>query len=202
MAVNTSPVIPRLVEVYQEMIGFRREFCADHHFFRMPSYWDWLCSGPGNWKVKPYRSSEAEDFKRQAAVVVFQDNVTLIADEKLLVLARQGCKLSNFILAHEVAHLALNHHAHGKVVKHFKLFSGPDGNSNIPPTVEEAEANYAATFLQCGTALMDKRWETLQLAHRAFTDVNAIRKARKLLQTDAFQKELIRVKPSNPRVVL
>jgi len=37
--------------------------------------------------------------------------MTLSVDQRLMAEARKGCSLSNFILAHEFAHLALGHHA-------------------------------------------------------------------------------------------
>ena len=136
----------RAVDIFEEMVSCRRDYCADNEFFRMPDVWEYLCDEEGRWTIKTFRSKETEDFKRKAGVVAFADRVTLTVDEKLLAAAKQGCKLSNFILAHELGHVALDHHARSLVTKHFQLFAGPSGMSNLPPTLEELEANYAGVF--------------------------------------------------------
>lgn len=192
----------RAVEIFEEAISCRRMFCADGDFFRMDEFWEDLCDEGGQWTMKTYRSSETQDFKRKAGVSKFGDRVTLTVDENLMARAKQGCKLSNFILAHEAGHLALDHHASGAVTKNFQLFAGPIGMSNLPPTVEELEANYAAVFLQCGVALQDTRWDAVQLAHRAYSDVTYVKKAQAIVKLEVFQRELGRSRPIFPRVVL
>jgi hypothetical protein len=149
-----------------------------------------------------YRSGLGEDYKRRAGIVVFGDQVTLNVDERLLENAKKGCKLSNFILAHEIGHLALDHHARSAKVMNFQLFAGPNGLSNLPPTIEELEANFAAVFFQCGSALADSHWEPLQLAHKAFTEVGYVKKAQRYVQLEVFQRELWRPKKNKMRVVL
>ena len=192
----------RAVEIFEETISVRRGYCADKDFFRMDEFWEYLCDESGRWSINTYRSNETEDFKRKAGVVAFGDRVTLTVDEKLMARAKQGCKLSNFILAHEVGHLTLNHHARSAVTKNFQLFAGPSGMSNLPPTLEELEANYAAVFFQCGVALSDARWDPIQLAHRAFSDVSYVKKAQAIIRLGEFQRKLCRQKPTFPRVVL
>ena len=201
---NSRPFLStsRAVGIFDEMISVRRMYCADNDFFRMDEFWEYLCDEGNKWSINTYRSNETEDFKRKAGVIAFRDRVTLTVDEKLMARAKQGCKLSNFILAHEVGHLALNHHARSAVTKNFQLFSGPRGMSNLPPTLEELEANYAAVFLQCGVALLDPKWDPLQLARRAFTDVAYVKKAQAIVRLDVFQRELTRERPTFPRVVL
>lgn len=192
---------PRAVEVFRILVGCRRSFCADNDFFRMDRFWESLCDDEGQWSIKTYRSKETEDFKRKAGIIAFAGRVTLSVDERLMENARRGCKLSNFILAHEAGHLALDHHARGAVIKNFQLFSDSSGMSNVPPSLEELEANYAAVFLQCGVALMDPRWDPVQLAHRAFTDVYYVKKAKRLVQLAAFRNELARQMGKFERVV-
>lgn len=201
---NSWPILTpkRAAVAFREMIGCRRDFCADTDFFRMPEVWDYLCGENGDWKIKEYRSSETEDFKRKAGVISFNGRVTLSVDERLMENARGGCKLSNFILAHELGHLGLNHHARGAVTKNFQLFAGPNGMSNMPPTLEELETNYAAAFFQCGTALLDQRWGTLDLAHRACSDVSYVRKAQAIVRQDAFRRALQEIASERVRVVL
>ncbi|MCC5970791.1 MAG: hypothetical protein JJU15_12655 [Pararhodobacter sp.] len=191
----------RAVEVFEEMVGCRRSYCADMNFFRMDEYWEDLCDEEGRWKIKAYRSKETQDFKRKAGVIALADRVTLTVDERLMENAKRGCKLSNFILAHEAGHLALNHHARGAITKNFQLFSGPNGMSNIPPTLEELEANYAAVFLQCGVELLNDSMDPIQLAHRAFTDVRYVKKAQRMVRLDVFKRELARPRPKHERVV-
>ena len=192
----------RAVDIFEEVISCRRMFCADNEFFRMTEFWEDLCDEEGRWSIKTYRSNLSDDFKRKAAVVSFDDRVTLTVDEKLMANAKNGCKLSNFILAHEMGHIALDHHSRGAVTKYFQLFAGPSGMSNLPPTIEELEANFAAVFLQCGVALMDPGLDAVQLAHRAFSDVYYVKKAQKIVQLEVFQRLLNRPKRTYERVIL
>lgn len=171
----------RAVAIFEEMISIRRDYCADSEFFRMDRFWEDVSDEHGNWSIKAYCSSETEDFKRKAGVIEFDGRVTLTVDKRLMENASQGCKLSNFILAHEAGHLGLGHHAKSAVTKNFQLFAGPSGMSNLPPTLEELEANYAATFLQCGVALLDPKWGPVQLAHRHVRMFTMSRKLSKLL---------------------
>lgn len=184
------------------MLWFRRELYADHDFFKMPEVWETLCEDIEHWSINTYKSNQLEDYKRKAGVIAFGDRVTLTADEKLLENAWKGCKLSNFILAHELGHLALNHHARSAVTKNFQLFAGPNGMSNIPPTVEELETNFAAVFFQCGSTLEDARWTALQLANRAFSDVNYVKKAQAMVRLEVFKRELWLKRQAHPRVIL
>ncbi|SHL58425.1 hypothetical protein SAMN05444414_12114 [Roseovarius marisflavi] len=192
----------RATEIWTEMLWFRRELYSDDKFFKMTDVWETLCNDFEKWTMRTYRSNQLEDFKRKAGVVALDDRVTLTADEKLIANAKHGCKLSNFILAHELGHLALDHHARGAVVKNFQLFSGANGMCNVPPTLEELETNYAAVFFQCGAALEDTCWSPIQLAHRAFSDVEYVKKAQAVVRLDVFQRELRRPKPKRERVIL
>lgn len=192
----------RVVEIFETAIWYRRQYAADNQFFRMTDYWRWLRDEGAYVKIKTYGSDEREDFKRKAGVVAFGDSITLVVDRRLIDRADEGCKLCNYMLGHEAAHLMLDHHERGAVVKNYQLFAGPTGMSNLPPTPEELEANYGAVFLQCGVALANPRWGTLQLADRAFSDVSSVSKAQRIVQMDIFQRELARPRPVYPSVVL
>jgi hypothetical protein len=192
----------QVASAFKEMVSCRRLNFGDNEYFRMTDVWRDLSDEEGRWSVKAYQSKETEDYKRKAGVIAFADRVTLIVDEKLWANADRGCKLSNFILAHELGHVALDHHARSMVIKNFQLFAGPSGMSNLPPTPEELEANLAAVFFQCGVALMDPKLDPVQLAHRAFSDVYYVKKAQRIVQLEVFQRELQKLKTNYPRVVL
>ena len=202
MKVIQNLATARIVFIFEEMVSCRRDYCADNQFFRMNDVWKYLCDESGRWSIKTYRSNETEDFKRKAGLIAFADRATLVADEKLMANAKLGCKLSNYILAHELGHMALGHHATSAVIKHFQLFSGPSGMSNLPPTLEELEANYAAVFFQCGFALLNPKLNPIHLANRAFSDVYSVKKAQILVQLEVFQQLLNRPKRIFPRVIL
>jgi hypothetical protein len=192
----------RAAEIFKEMVECRRIYGADTDFFRMADVWEWLCED-GDCSIKTYRSVEVEDYQRKAGVISFDGKSILTVDERLMENARKGCLLSNYMLAHELGHLALNHHARGAVIKNFQLFSGPDGMMcNAPPTVEELEANIAAVFFQCGIALMDPRWEAINLARRAFSDIHYVKIAQKIVKGEEFLRELKRQMPKRQRVIL
>jgi hypothetical protein len=192
----------RAVDIFEEIVTCRREYFADNQFFKMTDVWEQLCQESSLWSIKTYRSSETDDLSPKAGVMVFGDRTTLVTDERLLVLAQAGCMFSNFTLAHELGHVALDHHARGAVVKNFQLYIGPDRIANEPPTLEEYETNFAAVFFQCGVALADRRWSALDLARRAFSDVYYVGKAQRIVQLDVFQRHLNRPKPVYERIIL
>ncbi|MDG3040161.1 ImmA/IrrE family metallo-endopeptidase [Roseicyclus marinus] len=194
--------IPRTAQIYQEMLWARRELYKDHQFFVMTEAWEKICEENDDWQIRAYHSDPSVPVKHKAGVVFFNGRMTLTTDQRLLDDAEKGCRISNFILAHELGHVALGHHATGAVVKNFQLFDGPTGLSNLPPTVEELEANYAAAFFQCGAALSDLRWGVLDLARRAASDVTYVKHARSAVLLPGFQVALDKLSTPNPRVVL
>lgn len=192
----------RAVEIFEEAVAYRRDYCPDTHFFRMTDFWEYLCEDSDTWSIKKYRSGEKEDFKRKAGVSAFAGRVTLTVDQELWDRAARGVLFFNYLLAHEAGHLILDHHARGAVTKHFQLYAGPNGMANLPPTVEELEANYAAVFFQCGVALLEPRLEALVLARRAYSDPNYVKKAQSAVRLDVFRRLLDRPKPKRERTVL
>ncbi|MGY6703798.1 hypothetical protein [Roseinatronobacter sp.] len=192
----------RAVSVYEELIGLRRLHCEDHEFFNMADFWESLCDDLPDWKIKLLPPTGTDDYARKAGVIEFADRGTLIVDARLLENARRGCLFSNFILGHEFAHVGLGHHKRNAVVKHYALFEGKTGKMNIPPTPEEYEANLGAVFFQCGVALEDENWSTLDLARRAHTDVATVRRAQQRVRLDVFQKKLLSRREKRIRVIL
>jgi len=189
----------RAVEIYREMVWWRRELCEDTEFFNVPDTWETLCEDIETWKMNAY---QAEGQKPKAAMVVFGDHATLTVDERLVEKARKGCGLSNSILAHEISHLALDHHAQSATTKHFQLSKGPKGFAVKPPNSEELEADLGAVFFQCGVALEDKSLSALELARRGSADVALVRNAQRYVQLHVFQEELSRQRNRYERVVM
>ena len=187
--------------IFREMLGIRREYYPDSQFFRTVDVWDQLASDSVV-KIKTYKSADTEDFKRRAAVIVFEDQIKLVVDERLLFEARKGGRLYNYILAHELAHLALNHQDRGQIVKHFQLFDSKNGMANIPPTNEEREANWGAVFFQCGVALFGQSVNPLELARRSCSDIESVKKAVAICRLEAFQREFNKPSKSLGRVIL
>jgi|AutmiccBRH37_all_1029493.scaffolds.fasta_scaffold30335_1 hypothetical protein len=194
----------RAAEIYNTVVGCRRIFCEDSEFFKATELWGDLCSENNAWRIRKFRSVDEDSYKLKAGVIVFEDlgRVTLTVSEELWAKARDGGWMQNFVLAHELGHIALGHHDKGLVTKNFQVFAGPKGLANTPPTLEEEEANYAAVFLQCGVALEDQRWQTLDLARRAFSDPSYVRKAQAAVRLDVFQQQLKLIRSKHSRVVL
>ena len=191
---------PRAVEVYREMLWWRRQLFDDETFFKVPDAWDAICDAIEGAKTKTYRGSSGA--KPKAAMMVFGESATLTVDERLLDRARNGHNLSNTLLAHEISHLVLDHHARSATIKHFQLTAGPKHNSRIASDTQEYETDLAAVFFQCGVALQDKRLSTIELARRAFADVSMVRVPQKYVQLDVFQRELMYQQTRYERVVL
>ena len=188
----------RGAEIWEECLWYRRELYRDSDFFKMPEVWEKLCEEGGDWSIKTYRTGET----RKAGIIGFDGRGTLSVSEELMECARQGRGFMNFILAHELGHLILNHHARSAVTKNFQLSERPSDMAVVPPTQEELEANYAAVFFQCRVALADPRWNSLDLARRAFSDHEYVKKAQAIVRLDVFQRELRRPKPKYERVIL
>lgn len=194
--------LKRAVEVFRAMLSLRRDLLADGTFVRAIDIWEELSEDDPKWKTKLVRSGKGEDYARRLGIVAFGDFVTLIIDEFLWQKAKSGCMFTNFLVAHELTHLGLDHHARNAVTKNYQIYSGPNGMCNIPPTAEEYETNLGAVFFQCGMALFDESLSDLELARRSFSDPNYVKKARRMVRLEAFQNELNRPRPQYPRVVL
>ncbi len=192
----------RAVVIFKGSLECRREYCADIEFFKMPAFLEWLCGDEADWSVKTFSLAPDEQVKRKASVIALDHRVKIRVSEKLMEDARGGCSFSNFILAHEIGHLIADHHFNSAANMNFQLSPGRNGMSNIPPTLRELEANFAAVFLQCGSALLDHRLNAVDLALRAHSDVNSVRKAQRIVRLDVFQKELHRLKPARERAVM
>ena len=199
----------RAVQIFDEMVERRRGFCGDKEFVRMDWVWEELCPDEGTWRIRTYRSRETEGYRRKAGVVQINHDLTLIVDERLFGAAKKGEGLPNFILAHELTHVALDHHAESVGLKHFQLFQSANGMMSIkPPTVVEQEADLGGVIFQCGIALLDERLTDVDLAKKAFTDLSMVKKARRFVRLDVFKRELQRQqqlkssKVKYPRVIL
>jgi hypothetical protein len=191
---------PRIVEIFKEMVGVRRKFCADHNFVKMPAVWEDLMDEQGNWAIRRYRSQAGEDYLRRAAVMQIGENMRLTVDNQLWENALRGKKLDNHVLAHELAHVALGHPSRGGVATNFAL----DDNGRVirlsPPTKTELEADLGAVFFQCGVALMDDRRDAKELAYLACSELAYVAKAMQYVRLETFQRELKR-KKSQPETV-
>jgi len=199
--------IARTVEVYETMVDLRRQWFEDNEFFMMSDVLERLCDCETDgsedvWRIKTFKRNPANDFSRKVGVITFEGSVTLSMDQRFLEKARKGCKLCNFILAHEIGHLALEHHDTNAKIMNFQLYKGPKGFSNFPPTKEELEADYAAFFFQCGVALADHSLSPKQLSKWAYLEQGYVGKAQKMVRLPEFQRILNRPKPKYPRILL
>ena len=201
MATKPFLTTARAAKIAVEAISFRRQICADESFVKMGEVWNDLCDG-GDWEIKNYRAEEDDRSRRMAGAVSFDGRVTLIVNESLMSDASRGCSFSNFVLAHELGHLLLNHHANSASMMNFRLFTGPSGFSNRPPSVEERETNFAAVFIQCGVALLNSQWDSRELARRAFCDFNSVKNVQAIARLEVFRREYDALSRPRERVIL
>lgn len=194
----------RAVDNYREMLWVRRELFDDSEFFTMPQALEEICFDGGEWSVRTYKRKPFVEYSPRASAIEFDGRVVITADEELIDRAKRGCYMANFVLAHELGHLALDHHKQEAVTKRFQLFSTTTGMSNIPPNVEEFEANLAAVFFQCGTWLEQRGFSHIELAQRAHSDPRYVKIAQRYVQLDVFQALLNKPEPESKieRVVL
>lgn len=191
-----------LIHIREEAFSARRDLFDDHMFFKMTDAWEKLCDEGENWRIKRYRSRENEDYKRKAGVIALMDKVTLTADDRLWKVADEGREFANFLLAHELGHLICDHHSRAAVTLNFQLIEGPNGMSTIPPTAQEFEANLAAVFFQCGPEIEMARWSDRELARRAHSDQRTVSRVRKYIRLPEYQREILKPRRKNPRVIL
>jgi len=192
----------RAASVFKEMVGLRRYCCNDSQYFGMSEIWDDLAEDSDEINIKFSKSAHLDFDNSKAGVVAFDKFATLIVPETMWAKAVEGDRFANFTLAHEFAHLALEHHLMSANVKNFQLTNRGNDLANIPPNSEELEANYAAVFFQCGDALMEPNIDALNLAKRACTDVYYVKKAISLCKLEAFRRELEILYARYERVIL
>ena len=191
----------RAARIFEDMVSCRRDYCADDENFKMTDVWKYLCEGSAEWKIKLFRRGQKDLDRPQAAVAELNHNVRLTVSEELWADADRVDELSNFILAHEIGHLELKHNSRF-ATRHFQMASGIEGYSILPKSYYELEADFAAVVFQCGVALLDFQLSAVELANRAFCDVEQVRNAQRMVQLGIFRRELARPRPVYPRVVL
>ena len=193
----------RAAEIYHESLWLRRELCSDSQSFKMTDAWGEIYNQNPTWKTKILPVDQENDHELKANILVFDDHVTLRADEILFEKADRGCKIANFIFAHEIGgHLNLDHHKNSSKLKHFQLFSNGSQMCNLPPNLEEVEANFGGVFLQAGIALERTDLSALDIANRFYTDVLYVEKAQKMVRLDVFKRALHTRRNKYQRVIL
>ena len=177
----------RAAEIFDVVVSYRGEFCADTDFIKMTAVWDDLCAAGDLWRIKRYDSAPGTDYDRKASVIAVGHNLVLTVDSQFWRRAERGEKLPNYVLAHELGHVILGHHAKKPNLKHFNLGKVRGQTMGIlPPNLEEKEASFAGVIFQSGNALADMRWDATRLAERAFSDVREVKNAQRFVQLDVF----------------
>ena len=188
------------VRVFEDMLSCRRLFCADNEFFKMTDVWKDLCDGSKEWKIKFYRRGPKDLDRPQAAVAVFDQHVRLTVSQELWTDAESGDGVSNFILAHELGHVGERHNARF-ATRHFQMASTANGHSILPKSYYEKVADFAAIAFQCGVALLDENLSGTDLAKLAFSDLEQVQNAQRMVQSKVFRRELARPRAAVRREV-
>jgi hypothetical protein len=173
--------------------------CRDSEYFPdITSLIEDLFSGESGWKIRFYDSKPEDDYDPKAAVIAGFDRYTLIVDRELWNRAKAGEWFANFVLAHELGHIEMNHHKFRSVIKHYRLVSNATGMANIPPTLEEYEANLWAVFFQCGKQLENPKWDPVELARAARTEVTYVKRAQGYFKVPLFRRRVLELRSKNP----
>lgn len=187
---------PDTVRLFCEMSDLRSHYANADEAVPMTEVWKDLASpdfkNADEFDTNIKFFSGDEEHKRKAGVIAFGRRITLVVSREFWELALRNDMLRNFLLAHEYAHVVLDHHASAAVIKNFKLGSRSGVNANIPPDWEEFETNVAAVFFQCGYALLNEEKTAFELAKKFYTDEYYVEKLQRLCQSKAFQNELNR----------
>lgn len=177
----------RAVAIYLDALS-----CREHgNAHNIPRLIEDLFSGSSGWKITFYGSEQSDEYEPKAAVIAGFGRYTLVVDRTLWARAKNGDIFANFVLAHELGHISLRHHDHGSIRKHYRLSATESGLANIPPTVEELEANLWAVFFQCGELLENPTLEAVQLAKASRTDVGYVKRAQRYVNVGSFKRLLL-----------
>ena len=199
---NKGPEIStsRAVEIYLDALSCREYGNTQN----IPRLIEDLFSGSSGWTITFYGSEQSDEYEPKAAVIAGFGRYTLVVDRTLWARAKNGDIFASFVLAHELGHIQLRHHDHGSIRKHYRLRATEAGLANIPPTVEELEANLWAVFFQCGDLLENPNLEAVQLAKASRTDVRYVKRAQRYLNVDSFKRLLVehRNRKKPPREIL
>lgn len=193
--------LQRAAWLLREMLSYRRIEFLDNEFFSMSEVWRTMAEDNPDLSIKEFKGS-GNIQEKKAGVIALGGRATLIVAEQLMQRAEAGDKLANFTLAHELAHLMLDHHEKSAGIKNFILEHGSKGYTTKPPSDEELETNYAAVFFQCGVALLAPRANAIELSRRAKTDTEWTKKAIALCSVKEFQEEFGKLHHSIQRIVL
>jgi hypothetical protein len=188
------------VRIFEEMVSCRRAICADNEFPKMTDVWQDLCEGSKEWKIKFYRRGQRDLDRPQAAVAEFDQHVRLTVSEELWADAESGDGVSNFILAHELGHVGERHNARF-ATRHFQMASTAKGHAILPKSYYEKVADFAAVAFQCGVALLDENLSGADLAKLAFSDLEQVQNAQRMVQSKVFRREFARPRVAVPREV-
>ncbi len=214
MAERKTPTISvsRAAEIFGEIVSIRRCYAADHEFFRMEEVWRDLAGEsfddeggeelPLQINIKEYESPANEDYKRKAAIIAFGNRATVVVDQRMMTSARKGDGLDNFILAHEFAHMALEHHAQFAAIRNFMLSQTSNGGRVIPPDEMELEANFAAVLFLCGPSILEKRADARSLAKKASCDLSELKKVLSYLKVEELRRTIEKARSGIERVIL
>lgn len=199
-AVTAQPKISvkRAAAIAREVFSVRRLVCRDNEFPGALAFWEALGENNPNFTMKVY----PERVKNKAGIIAFEERVKLLISRDFVDRAKRGETLSNFILAHEFCHVALDHHGHAAVIKNFDLSLRSDGFAIEAPDDEELETNYATVFLLCGPAIMDASIDAVVLAKKAHCDIRFVKKAVAGMRLPEFKAEWDRLQRKIERVTL
>jgi Zn-dependent peptidase ImmA (M78 family) len=192
------------------MLSTRRAYTDwdDTKFFKMNDVWEFLCQEcedeeqKQKLRMKVFAASKDDPSANSAGVVAFNGSSTLVVSSAMLERAKAGHPLANFQLAHELAHLVLDHHKVSATVKQFRLTKRANVNVVSPPNEEELEANFAAVSFQCGVLLLMPNPDPKYISRRAHCDEYQVAQAVKFTSLDVFRNELARQSQGIERIIL
>jgi hypothetical protein len=188
------------VRIFEDMVSCRRALYADNEFQKMTDVWKELCQDSEEWKIKLYQRGKKDLDRPQAAVAVLGQHVRLTVSAELWADAESGDGVSNFILAHELGHVGEGHNSRF-ATRHFHMASTANGHAIIPKSYYEKVADFAAVAFQCGVALLDASLSAADLARLAFSDLEQVQNAQRMVQSTVFCRELARPRAAVKREV-
>ena len=207
MSKNRPSISPqRIVKIFKEMQWWREAYFSDNPYEKRvgivngAKFWEWLAEELPGVRIRFDRYLDNVD-TRVAFVLKLDLHIFLNVSKKKFEAAKKNSYFPNFVLAHEFAHIALEHSEATTAAQPFSLHEEDGQLKSSVNDLIESEAHYGAVFLQVGEQIFADGIDTRLLAKNAATDPHQLDRLAKLCQLESV-RQCLRKRNEMRRVVL
>lgn len=207
MSKNRPSISPeRIVKIFKEMQWWREAYFSDNPLEKKvgivngAKFWEWFAEEMPDVRIRFDRYLDQVD-KRVAFVLKLDLHIFLNVSKLKFEAAKKNSYFPNFVLAHEFAHIALEHSETTTAPQPFSLHEEDGQLKSSVYDVIESEAHYGAIFLQVGEQIFADGIDTRLLAKNAATDPYQLDRLAKICRLEIVRQRL-RERNKIRRVVL